>query len=73
MLSYLSDKCIQVGQKINMAQDKWTIRNVSEEVQREVRVLAAAENISIAEALERIVNEWKHLKALEKAGKLGEK
>ncbi|BAY37270.1 hypothetical protein NIES2111_16070 [Nostoc sp. NIES-2111] len=55
-----------------MAQDKWTIRNVSEDVQREVRVLAAAENISIAEALERIVSEWKHLKALDKAGKLGD-
>ncbi|MBU7586857.1 MAG: hypothetical protein KAF91_29070 [Nostoc sp. TH1S01] len=53
-----------------MAQDKWTIRNVSEEVQREVRILAAAENISIAEALERIVNEWKQLKATEKTGKV---
>ncbi|MEJ1929539.1 hypothetical protein WDZ92_04570 [Nostoc sp. NIES-2111] len=53
-----------------MTQDKWTIRNVSEDVQREIRVLAAAENISIAEALERIVNEWKHLKALETSSKL---
>ncbi|MBD2213393.1 hypothetical protein H6G27_26480 [Nostoc linckia FACHB-104] len=53
-----------------MATDRWVIRNVSEEVQREVRVLAAEKNITVAEALENIINEWKHLKALAHAGKL---
>lgn len=55
-----------------MGTDRWVIRNVSEDVQKVVRVLAAENKITVAEALEQIINEWKHLKALEKAGKLGE-
>jgi hypothetical protein len=55
-----------------MGNDRWVIRNVSEDVQREVRVLAAEQKITVADALELIISEWKHLKALEKAGKLGD-
>ncbi|WP_017654280.1 hypothetical protein [Fortiea contorta] len=53
-----------------MSDQRLVIRNVSEAVQKVIRVLAAEENISQAEALERIIAEWKHLKAMEKAGKL---
>lgn len=42
-----------------MGSDRWVIRNVSEEVQRIVRVLAADRNITVAEALEIIVLHYK--------------
>lgn len=40
-------------------ESRLVIRNVSEEVQKTIRVLAAEHNITMAEALALIVAEWK--------------
>lgn len=47
-------------------ENRWVIRNASAEVQKIIRVYAAEENITVAEALEKIIAEWRHLKAMEK-------
>lgn len=42
-----------------MSEQRLVIRNVSELVQKTIKVLAAEEGITMAEALEKIVREWK--------------